>query len=246
MDSRVILAIETSNPSAGPKGPVACARGTVLAGPGVAIGLVEPAGSDGPGPIDAEPLDSAARHDDLMPAIDRLVTRTGIDTARIARVAVSVGPGGYTGVRIAVTTAAMIARALGGRVAAVPTPSVAAWACPLDIGPAVVCLASKRLGTHGTAFDDPAGKPLDGRDLGVIGADDLAQLGAAALIGDDHLPEPIRARARELGMRVIAPVLSAAGVLALGRLIEPIEPAAARPVYPRQPEAVTRWRQLHP
>lgn len=251
MPDRVILAIETSNPSAGPTGAVTLASSqTVLAGPGVAVGPIDPPREGDPGVIDTELLRTGARHDDLLPAIERLFDRAGLSPRQIERVAVSIGPGGYTGVRIAVTAAAMIAQATGSRVVPVPTPRVIAWAINPACAPVAIALASKRDAAHSTLFDDPGSGndswPGVGRDLGLIGADDLEQLSLRTLVGDDHLPEAMRTRAGALGLQIIPPVLSAAGVLALARTIAAVDPADARPFYPREPEAVTRWRELHP
>jgi hypothetical protein len=50
-----------------------------------------------------EPLRSDHRHeDDLMPAIDRLFRAAGASPKDIRRVAVSAGPGGFTGLRSAI------------------------------------------------------------------------------------------------------------------------------------------------
>jgi len=100
--SPLVLAIEISNPSARGDGS-----------PGVA--LLTTSGE----PVGAEPLGADARHDDdLMPAIDRLFTKTGRAPADIERVAVSVGPGGFTGLRVAVVTAKLLAHAAGAQTVA--------------------------------------------------------------------------------------------------------------------------------
>lgn len=48
----------------------------------------------------------------LLPAIDQLLADSGADTSDISRIAVSLGPGSYTGVRIGIATAAGLSRAL--------------------------------------------------------------------------------------------------------------------------------------
>ena len=58
---------------------------------------------------------------ELLPAIDALVAEAGIAKADIGTVAVSVGPGSYTGLRIGVTAAKTLAWALGCDLVAVPT-----------------------------------------------------------------------------------------------------------------------------
>ncbi len=155
------LAIETSNPSAGPRGAIPRERGSaLLAGPGVALGgpltrefLVEHGFSP---TLGVELLRGDSTHDDdLMPAIDRLCTRSGAAPADIGTVAVSIGPGGYTALRVAIATAKMIAAATGARTVPVPSACVAAWCLPFSLAPAIVCLASKGDATHGTLLPAP-------------------------------------------------------------------------------------------
>jgi len=64
----------------------------------------------------------------LTPAIDALLARTRAIGADIDLVAVAVGPGSFTGLRIGVTTAKTLAYALGGRAVAVDTLAAMAGA----------------------------------------------------------------------------------------------------------------------
>jgi len=55
----------------------------------------------------------------LLPAIDRVLQDAGATAAKLSAIAVSVGPGSFTGIRVAVSTAKGIARALDKTVVAV-------------------------------------------------------------------------------------------------------------------------------
>src|SRR6185503_7170285 len=82
---------------------------------------------DARGEVQVETLSSAKRHDDdLLPAIDRLMRRASASPRDLAAVGVSIGPGGFTGLRIAISTAKMFAEALGAQLVAVPSALVAA------------------------------------------------------------------------------------------------------------------------
>lgn len=237
--SHLTLAIEASNPSAAGD----------RSGPGVAIGRLGRAGESGAELLGVELLRSAARHDDdLMPAVDRLWSRLaggGLvrDKRDLARIAVSIGPGGYTGLRVAVTAAKCIAEAVGALCVPVPSASVVARRASADLPrPFAVALASKRETTVTTVFDAPDTVRAPARE---IDADALETLGCRALIADRFLPDSIRARCAALDLRIDGPVFDPAACLEAAAAIDPIDPAQLVPLYGREPEAVRKWRELH-
>jgi tRNA A37 threonylcarbamoyladenosine modification protein TsaB len=228
-DQSLILAIETSNPSAWTPGSGVR--------PGVALGELGPDGRAVP--LGIEPIDLTKPHDDdLVPAIDRLFNRLGRRPREIGLVAVSVGPGGYTALRIAVTVGRFIAWSVGARAAGVPSAHVVA-ARVTEPGPFAVALASKGADAFVTRFASPA-EPLDKGML--MCAQDLESLGVGTLIADRFLPESMRARAVELGMRISPPIFDPLAVIE--RAGPGGDPADLHPIYPREPEAVVKWRAL--
>lgn len=64
--------------------------------------------------------------DDLMATIDRLCRRHAVDRRSISTVAVDVGPGGFTGLRVGLATANVLAESLGASLVGVPGALVAA------------------------------------------------------------------------------------------------------------------------
>jgi tRNA A37 threonylcarbamoyladenosine modification protein TsaB len=111
---RYCLAIETSNPSINAE---------------VALGVLRESGAPSAGVdcITVEPVREVGRNeDDLLPAIDRACRRAGIAARQIARVGVSVGPGGYTSLRVACAAGKMIAEAVGALCVPVSSAAVAA------------------------------------------------------------------------------------------------------------------------
>lgn len=58
---------------------------------------------------------------DLIPQVQRLLTRLDFPKSSLSHVAVSAGPGSFTGIRIGVSTARALGQALGLPVIAVPT-----------------------------------------------------------------------------------------------------------------------------
>ena len=286
------LAIEVSNPSAIKHDPAEHARDTSAArgtdatagdvlGPSVAL-------ARGDSIIDQEPVRGRAgrQDDDLMPAIDRLVRRAGLAARDIERVAVSIGPGGFTGVRVAVATAKALGEAIAMRTGVsaccigVATARVAAWhrcheaaarsqagagggelseaRSAMPGGAFVVALASKR-DTAFLSLFDRSGAPMagaipasgaigDAATLRVMAGDDAARSGlphVAAIVCDRHLPDSMRDEAVRLGLAIAPLRLSAAACARVAATIEPVDPLALLPLYPREPEAVTKWRALH-
>ncbi len=81
---------------------------------------------------------------ELMPAIRDLTRERGWKPADIEHVYVSVGPGSFTGVRIAITAARALNQAVGCRLIAVPTVDVLALNAPAQTENLVVILDAKR------------------------------------------------------------------------------------------------------
>lgn len=236
----VILALETSNPTSG--GP---ARNGALA-----LGLVDPSLPRGFRLLARERLPEAARHDEaLLPAIDRACRRVGVTPRSIARVAVSIGPGGFSSVRVAVATAQMICEAAGAQPVPVPTALAVALGSARSAPRRAVALSGKRDSAWITVFD----RPSSGQECppgALLGADALAALHARApidaLVADEHIPAPFHAWARGAGVRIAPPRFSAARVLEASLARSPVDPALLLPLYPREPEAAARWREREP
>lgn len=241
-----LLAIETSNPTARPA--------DAPPGAGPAVALADPSSGS---ILGIEPIAAERRHDDdLLPAIERLCARLSVRPRDLEAIAVSIGPGGYTGLRVAITAAAAIAEARGIRVVPVPSAMVAA-AATTQSGRALVCLASKRGACHATLFDRALFGPSDqspatwleaATDLGVIGPDRFEALEVDRVLADAHLPEAMRASAGSRGIAVEPLLLAVEAVARLGvglglsRPIEAVDPTDVRAIYAREPEAVRVWR----
>jgi tRNA threonylcarbamoyladenosine biosynthesis protein TsaB len=199
------------------------------------------------GTVRAERFAADAPHDEvLMPAIDRLVRASGTSPRELRAVAVSIGPGGFTGLRIAVTTAKMIALATGARIAAVPSALVAAGALdPATVrGSALVVLAVKRESLWASTVRAEAGRwRLAGGAL--VDARDVALASIAVVVADEHLPAPLRERCARAAVAVVAPSFDPVSCLRAGAdLLEAgaaADPLLLEPLYARPPEAVRIW-----
>lgn len=235
------LAIETSNPSLG--------AGAVAIGARRADGRLET--------LAVETLAPKSRHDEaLAPAIDAAARRAGLSARDFGRIAVSIGPGGFTGLRVATATAKMIAEVAGAACVPVPTALVAASAILEQDGsiPSVaVVLASKRDTAWIAAIRRDAsarvrweasrnGRVMTAETFGAL----LTSESIGVVVADEHLPEGFREAAITSGVAMAPLRLGVETCLAVSWELPSVDPLELAPLYPREPEAVSKWREMHP
>lgn len=244
----ITLAIEVSNPGA----DAAIAPGVPAipgSGPaprsGVALGRATPLGIEC---LAMEWLSPRSRHDDaLMPAIAELARRTGHTPRDINRIAVSIGPGGYTSLRIGVTIAKLIAEATGAACIGVPT----ADAVVCNLGDQLtaeqhvrVCLAWKRDSVWMQDFVRSGAAQLCAKGEGrLVSIEQAAQSAPPVIVAEAPLAEMLN---HSQDVRIIEPVFDPRGVLKASFNRPTVDPLHLAPLYPREPEAVSKWRELHP
>ncbi len=194
-------------------------------------------------------LEPESTHDDaLMPAIDRLTRAHGVGAKEIARVAVSAGPGGFTGVRIAVATAKGIGLVTGARCVGVESGLVAAESWEGE-GVIAVALASKRstawVGVYEKVRGGNARVVEEGVEMDVEGLRAAwERTRFSVVMADAHLVAGMREWCAGQGITVEPLRLTAEGVLRASAGVEDVGADRLAPVYPREPEAVTKWRRL--
>jgi len=135
----------------------------------------------------------------LLAMVDAVVARAGLTPEMLDTVAVSVGPGGFTGIRVGLAAARGIALASGARLVGVTCFAAVAAACPPEEAALLVALDSRRsdfyvqlFGKHKAALTQPAAvqpEDLAARIASVVGeepltiAGDASEAAAAALAG---------------------------------------------------------------
>lgn len=110
----------------------------------------------------------------LLPAIDDILKETGIILAQIDRLAVGVGPGSFTGVRIGVATAQGLAHGTGKQLIGVSTLDILAEPILAENTTALICpIMDAKRGEVYTAFYQN-GKRLT--DYSLLFPEDLVKL----------------------------------------------------------------------
>ncbi len=192
---------------------------------------------------------------ELLPTVDALCRTHDVEPGKIGNVFVSIGPGSFTGLRIGLTAARMIALAGGARLVAVPTleaiahnaleasPSPASVAVILDAKRGRVysaCFAREQAGyvsLSAPAEVDPA-EFLARRDrsCAVLGEGVLQHGAVVEASGLRTLPETLHRPRAEVIYRLGA-------ARAQGGSFD--DPRTLVPLYVRPPEAEEKWDRRH-
>jgi tRNA threonylcarbamoyladenosine biosynthesis protein TsaB len=193
------------------------------------------------------------RHaEQLVPAIAYLCEQTGVRLEQLAAVAVGVGPGPFTGLRVGVTTAKVMAQTLRVPVVAVPSPDLVAY--PLRHAGrliAVVLDARRREVFHAQYRPVPGGVQRVSEYAVGAAADVVAELAAGGdevlLAGDgvEANRDEFAAldRAEDAGPEFERPSATALVELATGRVEreEFSSSWAVQPLYLRASDAELAW-----
>lgn len=205
-------------------------------------------------------VDGPAHAQRLLPGVHAVLTEAGVDWAEVTTIAVSLGPGAFTGLRIGIATARALAFA-DGEALLVGVPTLAALALALagdcDGGPAdqgrpllVPLIDGRRSEVFAASYravgelSDLRIEPVD--ETAVVAVSQLtewlSERGAAVVGGDgallyaDQLPPSARLLPA-VGVPTAAMIgrAAAAGVPGLRRGFD-----AVLPLYGRRPDAVPR------
>jgi tRNA threonylcarbamoyladenosine biosynthesis protein TsaB len=191
---------------------------------------------------DEPPPESRGRHASLLLGLVEQVLRDGgVTWEEVSRLAVGVGPGGFTGLRIGIATARALSQSRALEV--VPVSSLEALAAGAAASQPVAAVIDARRGEVFAAVFAPDGSPL----LGPAAlapealAERLAALPATPLaVGDGAVRF-----AEELASAgaVVPPAgtpvhrLDAVQICRLGEVREPVDRDALLPTYLREPDA---------
>jgi tRNA threonylcarbamoyl adenosine modification protein YeaZ len=197
--------------------------------------------SDGPEPLARETLELERGHAEaLLPLVERVVSQTDGQFTRLGRVAVTIGPGSYTGLRVGIAAARAIGLAAGVPVVGVTTLSalIAAFV-QSDKRRLLAAAIDARHGQVYFQLVAPGGRTVIPPSLmGIREAVRLVGSGPVTVIGSGA--PAVAAEALAVGVDALAPPGPAAPEIAwvarLGLAADP-EQALPKPLYLRGPDA---------
>lgn len=142
---------------------------------------------DGGAVLGAVQLAGGRRHaEQLTPAIDYLRTELGVDLGRIAAVAVGTGPGLFTGLRVGVTTAKVMAQTMGIPVVGIPSLDLVAYPLRHSDRLVVAILDARRHEVFAARYQPVPGGVQRVSDYAVYTPDELV----AELVAERALDRP--------------------------------------------------------
>ena len=194
-------------------------------------------------------LDEGMAHGRLLiPLLDRVVQAAGWDKRRdIDLIAVSQGPGSFTGLRVGLTCAKILADAIGKPIIGVCSFDAMAQNAPDGSAQVLTALDAKRNEVYAAAYVREAGVLVRKHGPETLTPDQAAALleGEVFVLGDalkkyaKAFPAPHCQPTPEDEWRIRASVVARLGLLATadGRRDDPL---SLEPIYLRRPEAEER------
>jgi tRNA threonylcarbamoyladenosine biosynthesis protein TsaB len=185
----------------------------------------------------------------VLPALEQLLKLLGLTLRALAAVAVSSGPGSFTGLRTGIATAKGLAFSLGLPLYGIPTLEALAAGAPPGTGFVCACLNARRGEVYRSLFRaGPAGPVRVGPDAVVAAGEFAAELPAACLLVGELPPRWSERPASRNHSWLPSPALanhpraSAVALLGLEALRQgrPSELGSLQPRYVRPPDAVAR------
>lgn len=174
----------------------------------------------------------------ILPMIDRIVAKGAGSASGIQRIAVAVGPGSFTGIRIGISAARAIGLALDAPVVGVST--LAAYAAPFVLEKSSGVVAAAIDARHGRVYVTAlaAGRPVVAPRV-CFPKEAVRAMGSGPLwlCGPSAAAIAVEARAIGLPAEIVgeSPNPDISFVARLGQVADPAS-APARPAYMRAPD----------
>lgn len=200
------------------------------------------------GDIESCEVDSGKREkDDVFPSIETMSISLGITPIELELLVVSVGPGGFTGLRTSVAIAKMVALASEAKVVSVESAIVTVQQANIGTGPFLVISSVKGDGCWASTIKkNDCGWECDSRNASVTSLGHELD-GIKAVFADEFLPEQASTQCKEHQVEIHPCNPDATALLQIGLTAynngEFVDPDHLLPIYPREPEAVRLWNE---
>ena len=193
----------------------------------------------------------------LMPHIQQVLAMADLDKKDLEAVAVSIGPGSFTGLRIGLASAKGMAYALDIPLIGVPTMEALACQCPVPGIYAVPLVDAQKGNAYMAVYAWEDGQLVEKQSVEVLSIDEcLARCGAldrpVLLLGDAAVKKVAGRKELPQGVQIALPHIvmpRAAGTALLGlRRLAAGQVGSVmdmEPVYIRRSEAEVLWEKRH-
>ena len=190
----------------------------------------------------------------LMPTIDRLFQETSRSIREVRGIAVGLGPGSFTGLRIAVATVKGLAFSLGVPVTGIPTLDALAQNISFASSPVCPVLDARKKEVYAALFrGDGEGQPQRTGDYWVLSPEDLCSritertilVGSGAAVYAGIFREKLGPRAAFAPPELSFPRASAVARLSLPSFLRgrTLDLRTFGPLYVRRSEAEIHWER---
>ncbi len=201
--------------------------------------------------LDSAPILEPKRHSlELMPTIDQLCMKHGASPQDIKQIYVAMGPGSFTGLRIAIATAKMLSHTLDLELCGVPSVEVLAQNVPVSDTPLCVGVNMKKDSIYGCCFEQRDGQWVYREEAKLRTMRELLDIeGEFNLLGSPlpGVPEDLAGKTTLLPEALAKPNSQSLWMVGrrYARAGQILESAELLPIYARVPEAVELWNKRH-
>ena len=190
-----------------------------------------------------------------MPQIEKLFALGGVSPQEVEVVAVSIGPGSFTGLRIGLTTAKTLAYAWKKPIVGVPTLEALAYGCPAGSGWVSAMLDAQKGRVYQAMYQWRSGLLVEVAPVRIVSAEQAFQEMAALMEPVLVVGESVREHAglaESSGGKIflapehaVMPRAAAVAFLGLRKWQAGLAVAATElnPLYVRRPEAEELWEK---
>lgn len=196
--------------------------------------------------ITSHPVGGKREEDDVFPSIEKGATSLCITPGEIELVAVSIGPGGFTGLRTSVAIAKMVALASNATIISVETAIVTVQQANRGDGPFLVisCVKGNQFWLSTIVKKDGNWNCVSKNTSTEALASELNAV--TGVFADEFIPVEARMLIEQHAVPIYQSAPDAMSLLKIGLDLyqagNSVDPSELLPLYPREPEAVRIWK----